>query len=77
MENQVNYFDNFNGRCDLVWDKREESYSCIVELEEGDHYGQLTLSDSVNPHPVDKFSLPGISGAVEPQVIILRIIPRN
>ena len=69
----VFYFDNYDGCCDLVWNRRLECYTCEVDLEEGQHFGQLSLADS-GLYAVEKFHLPLVFSSGQSN-IILKIVP--
>ena len=75
MGDRVFYFDNYDGCCELVWDRRQEYYICDTELEEGQHFGQLTLVDS-GMYTVEKFHIPLIAPSDQSKVI-LKIVPTS
>ena len=55
MSSHVVYFDNFDGCFELVWNRRHAFYTTEAELEEGEHFGQLSMSDSEVIYTVEKF----------------------
>ena len=69
------YFDNYDGCCELVWNRRQEHYICETELEEGQHFGQLSIDDA-GVYTVEKFHIPLIAPS-DQSTVILKVVPTS